>query len=272
MRARPRGRRAALGSRGIGAAEEARHLVERPLRGREPDALERRVHERFQPLEREREVRAALGRHERVDLVDDDRVEPTAATSRACDVSSRKSDSGVVIRMSAGSRWNRARSRAGVSPVRTATAGTTNGSPRAARQVGDAGDGRAEVALDVDGERLQRRDVEHAAALARVGGTGANMSRSMAHRNAASVLPLPVGAKSSVEAPRAIGGQPRACAAVGASNDAVNQSRTAGMERRERDRRCARGRHGVDLPAHLGGRVQREVAGTTPEQPHAEPV
>jgi hypothetical protein len=41
-------------------------------------------------------------------------------------------------------------------------------------------------------------------------------------------LPLPVGANTSVDSPRAMGGHPRACAAVGASNDAVNQSRTAG--------------------------------------------
>jgi hypothetical protein len=44
--------------------------------------------------------------------------------SCAFDVSSRNSDSGVVIRMSAGVRWNFARSDAGVSPVRTAIAGT----------------------------------------------------------------------------------------------------------------------------------------------------
>ncbi len=43
--------------------------------------------------------------------------------SRAFEVSSRYSDSGVVIRMSAASRPNSSRSRAGVSPVRTATAG-----------------------------------------------------------------------------------------------------------------------------------------------------
>ena len=45
------------------------------------------------------------------------------SASRAFDVSSRYSDSGVVIRMSAGSRWNRARSLCGVSPVRIAIAG-----------------------------------------------------------------------------------------------------------------------------------------------------
>ena len=52
--------------------------------------------------------------------------------SRACEVSSRKSDSGVVIRMSAGWRRKRARSLAGVSPVRMATVGVWKGSPLAA--------------------------------------------------------------------------------------------------------------------------------------------
>src|ERR1041384_8869107 len=50
----------------------------------------------------------------------------------------------------------------------------------------------------------------------------------MAHRNAASVLPLPVGASSSVDCPRLIGGHPCACAVVGAANDARNQSWIAG--------------------------------------------
>ena len=54
------------------------------------------------------------------------------SASCAFDVSRRYSDSGVVMRMSAGSRWKRARSAAGVSPVRTATDGAWNASPRAA--------------------------------------------------------------------------------------------------------------------------------------------
>ena len=41
--------------------------------------------------------------------------------SRACEVRRRKSDSGVVMRMSGGVRSIRRRSSAGVSPVRTAT-------------------------------------------------------------------------------------------------------------------------------------------------------
>ena len=53
-------------------------------------------------------------------------------------------------------------------------------------------------------------------------------SRSIAHRNAASVLPDPVGASTSVCSPFAIAFQPFDCAGVGASNDASNHSRTAG--------------------------------------------
>ena len=48
-------------------------------------------------------------------------VSTPRSSSRACDVRRRKSDSGVVIRMSGGSRSIAARSFCGVSPVRTAT-------------------------------------------------------------------------------------------------------------------------------------------------------
>jgi hypothetical protein len=43
-----------------------------------------------------------------------------------------------------------------------------------------------------------------------------------------SVLPLPVGAKISVDSPRAMAGQPSACARVGAGKDRRNHSATAG--------------------------------------------
>ena len=49
----------------------------------------------------------------------------------------------------------------------------------------------------------------------------------MAQRKAVSVLPLPVGARISVDSPRAIAGQPCACGGVGASKEARNQSATA---------------------------------------------
>ena len=102
------------------SGDEAADLVERPLCGREADALERLLDELLEALEREREVRAALRPGDRVHLVED-HVSIPRSVSRACEVRSRKSDSGVVMRMSGGVRSIRRRSSAGVSPVRTAT-------------------------------------------------------------------------------------------------------------------------------------------------------
>ena len=50
----------------------------------------------------------------------------------------------------------------------------------------------------------------------------------MAQRNAARVLPDPVGARIRVWSPAAIAGQPLAWASVGAPNVVSNHSRTAG--------------------------------------------
>src|SRR4029453_5596444 len=54
------------------------------------------------------------------------------------------------------------------------------------------------------------------------------LSRSMPHRNAASVLPEPVGALSSTWSPDAIAGHACSWAGVGPSNAPVNQLRTSG--------------------------------------------
>ena len=59
----------------LAAAEEARDLLERPLRRREADPLRRPPRAPREPLEREREVGAALGPDEGVDLVDDHRLD-----------------------------------------------------------------------------------------------------------------------------------------------------------------------------------------------------
>ena len=53
------------------ADQQPGHLLDRPLRRREPDALEAAAGERVEPLEREREVGAALVGGDRMDLVDD---------------------------------------------------------------------------------------------------------------------------------------------------------------------------------------------------------
>ena len=64
---------------------------------------------------------------------------------------------------------------------------------------------------------------------ARVGaGRGCSTRRSRHHRNAARVLPLPVGAWIRVLRPALIAAQPCAWAGVGASNVASNQALTAG--------------------------------------------
>jgi hypothetical protein len=59
-----------------------------------------------------------------------------------------------------------------------------------------------------------------------VAGASGNISLSSAARNAASVLPEPVGANSSVERPVAMEAQPLVCAGVGAAKDPSNQRRT----------------------------------------------
>ena len=92
------------------------------------------------------------------------RVSRLRNASRAFEVSSRYSDSGVVMTMSAGSRRNRARSLVGVSPVRTRMVGTRTTSPRRAAAWLMPAMRRPQVALDVDGQRLERRHVEDPAA------------------------------------------------------------------------------------------------------------
>src|ERR1700761_5727177 len=61
-------------------------------------------------------------------------------------------------------------------------------------------------------------------------GAAVNMIRSIHHRNAASVFPVPVGARISVDSPRAIAGQPSIWGRVGSVKTASNQSRTAGWK------------------------------------------
>ena len=55
------------------------------------------------------------------------------------------------------------------------------------------------------------------------------MRRSIAARNAARVLPEPVGASTSTLSPSAIAGQASSCARVGAWNVASNHARVAGL-------------------------------------------
>ncbi len=56
------------------------------------------------------------------------------------------------------------------------------------------------------------------------------MSRSMHQRNAASVLPEPVGARMRVESPRAIAGQPWSCGLVGVREHGLKPTADGRME------------------------------------------
>src|SRR5262249_26882045 len=89
----------------------------------------------------------------------------TARTARRIsrprgEVTTRYSDSGVVTRIRGGRRCIAARSRVVVSPVRTSTRMSAGGRPPSARGLVEPGQWLAQVALDIGGQRLQRRDVD----------------------------------------------------------------------------------------------------------------
>src|SRR5690606_12253321 len=169
-------------------------------------------------------------------------VSTSARVSRACEVSMRNSDSGVVMRMSGGWEARRRRSAAGVSPVRTPTLISERGRPSrsAARAVPTRGEVRfrsTSTPSALSGERYStfvapRRRPE---ARARGGavrsvrsGDGCAVRRSIAVRKAARVFPEPVGATTRVWSPRSIASHAAACAAVGASNASSNHAAVAG--------------------------------------------
>ena len=124
--------------------------------------------ERLEPLQRECQVRAALRGHERVDLVHNHGADRSQRLSRLRREHQEQRLGRRDRGCPAGSRWNRVRSPAGVSPVRTADGGHDERLAAPPAPIRDSGDGGAQVALDVHGERLQGRDVEHATPGARI--------------------------------------------------------------------------------------------------------
>ncbi len=143
------------------ASEEPRDLLERPLRGGQPDPLRRHVAELLEPLQGQGEMRAALGGRHRVDLVDDHG--PHAPERLA---SGRGEHQVERLR-----RGDQDVGRAPDQPLPIAR-GRVAAADRDHRRVGerrpepvgrvlDPGERGAEVLLDVDRERSQRRHVEH---------------------------------------------------------------------------------------------------------------
>ncbi len=62
--------------------EKVRHLFQRPLGGGETNSLHPAFGDCLQPLEREGQMRPALGGHHRVDLIDDHCIHPAQARRR----------------------------------------------------------------------------------------------------------------------------------------------------------------------------------------------
>ena len=192
------------------ADQEAADLLERPLGRRQPDPLDLVARP-------PRSSRSSVSARCAPRLVAatawiSSTMHHRAPSNSSCarEVSIRYSDSGVVIRMSGGSRSIAWRSRCGVSPVRTATL-QLGADPAQRRR---AGCGRCRRRAPSAARRRRAR----CALLAAPSGARSAASWSIAHRNAASVLPEPVGAEIRTCSPEAIAGHACSCAAVGASN------------------------------------------------------
>ena len=213
-----------------GADEEAGDLLDRLLRRRQADAQQRRARP---PAAAARGVSARCAPR-RVPITAWISSTMTVRTVRSISrlrsaVSSRYSDSGVVTRMCGGVRSIAARSACGVSPVRTAAVIRGGSRPmllrdrggcRGAARRGSCGCRRSAPSA----ARRRRRALRRAAAP-----RSPSCSRSSsAVRNAASVLPDPVGAAISVWRPSRIDAQPRCWAAVGSPSASANQRAVAG--------------------------------------------
>ncbi len=143
-------------------------------------------------------------------------------------VSRRYSDSGVVTRMWGGFRSMAARSAAGVSPERTAAVilGASNPISSAKRRISRRGSARFRwmSALSALRGETYRTRVSSGRPPARL----SRSSRSSSIRNAARVLPDPVGAETSVCRPARIASQACRWALVGSPSRSANQRATAG--------------------------------------------
>jgi hypothetical protein len=152
-------------------AQETRHFVQRPLGCGQSDALEGLTKaglyvppQLLQALEREGEVRAAFAGDQRVDFIDDHRVDgpqPLTGVRRQQQKERLRRGDEDVGRLAQEARaFVRRRVARPDGDLRR-----VDGDVLRVREVRDAGQRRAQVALDVDGQGLQRRDVEDAAAL-----------------------------------------------------------------------------------------------------------
>jgi hypothetical protein len=163
----------------VEAAQVAGHDVERPLGGRQADALGRPLADVGQPLERQRQMRAALGGHQRVDLVDDHRLDPAQRVARL-------RGEHEVQRLGRGDEdVGRVADQLAADVGRGVARAQPHGrlAERLAEPLGrgsDAGDRRPQVLVDVDRQRPQRRHVDDARARRGVGLAGGPVAGAVA--------------------------------------------------------------------------------------------
>ena len=141
-----------------GPREEAAHLLQRALRGGQPDSLHGAAGLPLEALHAQRQVRPALGLRDRVDLVHDQPLHALEQLSRARgehEVERLRRGDQHVRRLAQHRLPLALRRVAGAEPHRHVAA--------------DALQRRAQVALDVVGERLERRDVDEPRAASVVG-------------------------------------------------------------------------------------------------------
>ncbi len=144
-----------------GADQEVRDRLDRVLRRRQPDPLQPVAAQRGEAFERQGEVAAALARRDGVDLVHDHRA---GRRQHGTAGGGAKQD---VERFRRGDEDMRRPAAHAVALGRRGVAGAHPGADLHVGQAArlqlrpDAGQRRFQVALDVVGQRLQRRDVEH---------------------------------------------------------------------------------------------------------------
>ena len=256
------------------AAEQPRHLAERPLRRAQPDALQRRRSppaEGLEPLDRQRQVRSSLRRHERVDLVDDehlDVLERGARRRREHEVERLGRRDEHVGGAPGHPRPLRRRrvpraDRDGDGPERR---------PLPGRLVGDPRQRDAQVLLDVDGaapSAARRRPPASPPPLAR-----SRTSRSMATRKRRQRLPRTGRREQQRRLPRAMGGHARAPARAGRLPQGRPEPRGdgGGGSRRgaRRQERSPPGRLARGVPSLPGGLPDDgRLAASVPRAPRA---
>ena len=146
------------------ATEEAGHLLQGPDGGGEADALGGPLEERVEPLEAQRQVGAALAPGDGVHLVDDHRLDAAEGLARlAGEDQEQRLGGGDQHVGRVGRQRAPLRGRGVTGPDTDPHLG--QGATEALGGVTDPGQRRPQVALHVDRQRLERRDVEHPAAL-----------------------------------------------------------------------------------------------------------